>query len=238
MNDRTILHIKPHDEGWQVIREGGKRASAVKETKDEAKEVAQQYLEEKDDVTGIVTHKKDGSVEKDQPDNTILHIKPHPDGWQLIREGAGRASAVEDIKKDALEKADRYLREFDNVSKIVIHKKDGSVSRTKKSTKPLIKDLPKEEKIDTAVYKDSNMELPYPIWSEKLQDKEPLKKEDKGRRVHVVGESSRRQCFLHDVHNPGEDMWPDGGYEIYWRTKDYITCHFFEEVRLHKSERN
>jgi len=54
-----------------------------------------------------------------------VHITPHPDGWQVKKEGAERASKVTETKKEAVE-AGRDAAKKEQ-SELVIHRKDGTI---------------------------------------------------------------------------------------------------------------
>lgn len=54
------VHVVPSKDGWAVKREGAKRASAVKSTKDSAVRVASNLKT----VDKLIIHKKDGTIQK------------------------------------------------------------------------------------------------------------------------------------------------------------------------------
>lgn len=54
-----------------------------------------------------------------------IHVVPHKDGWATRKEGAGRAGAVTETQKQAIEQArDQARREK---VEVVIHRKDGRI---------------------------------------------------------------------------------------------------------------
>lgn len=55
-------HVRPHEEGWAVIREGANRASRVLDTKAEAVDVGREIAENQG--TQLVIHRQDGSVQE------------------------------------------------------------------------------------------------------------------------------------------------------------------------------
>lgn len=75
----------------------------------------------------IATDRAHKSEEGTETDKTEYHVKPHGDGWQLIKEGSSRAIMVEDTKGDLLSKAKDYVT--DHSGTLVIHKQDGSVEQ-------------------------------------------------------------------------------------------------------------
>jgi hypothetical protein len=52
----------PHEDGWQVKRDGGKRASHVESTKAEAEKIGRQISRNQE--TELQIHRKDGSIER------------------------------------------------------------------------------------------------------------------------------------------------------------------------------
>ena len=55
-----------------------------------------------------------------------IHVAPHPDGgWQVKREGAGRASSRHTTQRDALSKA-RGTAKREGLE-LIIHNKDGKI---------------------------------------------------------------------------------------------------------------
>ncbi|OIU66896.1 DUF2188 domain-containing protein [Rossellomorea aquimaris] len=75
----------------------------------------------------IATDRAHKSEEGTDADKTEYHVKPHDDGWQLIKKGSSRAIMVEDTKGDLLSKAKDYVT--DHSGTLVIHKQDGSVEQ-------------------------------------------------------------------------------------------------------------
>lgn len=54
-----------------------------------------------------------------------IHVVPHQDGWATKKEGAGRAGAVLETQREAIERArDQARREH---VEVVIHRKDGTI---------------------------------------------------------------------------------------------------------------
>jgi hypothetical protein len=64
------------------------------------------------------------------PDQNRVHIISRGDGWAVKREGASRAARIHPSKRDAIDDAER-LR--DRGHDIVVHRRDGSIERWKKS---------------------------------------------------------------------------------------------------------
>lgn len=54
------LHVTPHEDGWQVKREGAERASSVHRTQEEARNAAVGTA--KRDGVEVVTHGRDGRI--------------------------------------------------------------------------------------------------------------------------------------------------------------------------------
>jgi hypothetical protein len=52
----------PHEDGWQVKRDGGKRASHGERTKAEAEKIGRQISRNQE--TELQIHRKDGSIER------------------------------------------------------------------------------------------------------------------------------------------------------------------------------
>lgn len=59
MTDDTH-RVMPHEDGWQVKRDGGKRASHITETKAEAEKLGREISRNQE--TEFVVHKKDGTI--------------------------------------------------------------------------------------------------------------------------------------------------------------------------------
>lgn len=53
-------------------------------------------------------------------------VKPHERGWQILADGARRATAVTDRKNDAVKGAKDIARR-NEPSRVVVHKQDGTV---------------------------------------------------------------------------------------------------------------
>ncbi|MBM7586240.1 uncharacterized protein YdaT [Bacillus pakistanensis] len=60
--DKKQYHVKTHENGWQLIKEDGKQAILVEDTKEILLEEAKQYANKKEGI--LVVHRQDGSVEK------------------------------------------------------------------------------------------------------------------------------------------------------------------------------
>lgn len=54
-----------------------------------------------------------------------VHVVPHKEGWATKKEGAGRAGAVTDTQKQAIERAREQARR-EHVE-VVIHGRDGKI---------------------------------------------------------------------------------------------------------------
>ena len=54
--------VMKHDDGWQVKRDGGKRASHVVNTKKEAEQIARQIS--KNQGTELQIHKQNGQIQR------------------------------------------------------------------------------------------------------------------------------------------------------------------------------
>ena len=59
---RDTHRVMPHDRGWQVKRDGGKRASRVTDTKAEAEGIAREISRNQE--TELQVHKKDMTIER------------------------------------------------------------------------------------------------------------------------------------------------------------------------------
>ena len=59
---RDTHRIMPHEDGWQVKRDGGKRASHVTGTKAEAEKLGREISRNQD--TELIVTRKDGSIER------------------------------------------------------------------------------------------------------------------------------------------------------------------------------
>jgi len=59
---------------------------------------------------------------------TVYHVASHPEGWQVKREGAERASSVHHTKAEAVQTA-RERAENNKPSQVVIHRRDGTIER-------------------------------------------------------------------------------------------------------------
>ncbi|ALC83785.1 DUF2188 domain-containing protein [Bacillus gobiensis] len=57
------------------------------------------------------------------------HVIKHDDGWAVKTEKAKRASYVKETKQEAIDRAEEIAK--NKGTKLVIHKRDGSVQRTK-----------------------------------------------------------------------------------------------------------
>ena len=62
---RDTHRIMPHKDGWQVKRDGGKRASHVTETKAEAEKIGREIS--RNQGTELSIHNKDGQL-------SLIHI--------------------------------------------------------------------------------------------------------------------------------------------------------------------
>lgn len=61
--EAAVYHVRPHEEGWAVHREGAERATSVHETKQEALEAGRD--EAKNHAPSrLIVHKQDGSVQE------------------------------------------------------------------------------------------------------------------------------------------------------------------------------
>lgn len=59
---RDMHRVMPHEDGWQVKRDGGKRASRVTGTKAEAEKIARQISRNQE--TELQVHRKDIAIER------------------------------------------------------------------------------------------------------------------------------------------------------------------------------
>ncbi len=59
---RDTHRIMPHENGWQVKRDGGKRASHVTVTKAEAEKLGREISRHQE--TELIVTRKDGSIER------------------------------------------------------------------------------------------------------------------------------------------------------------------------------
>lgn len=58
---RKVYHVTPHQDGWQVKKEGADRASAVRATKEEVIGAARE-LALNNKPSQIKIHKRDGTI--------------------------------------------------------------------------------------------------------------------------------------------------------------------------------
>lgn len=168
----------------------------------------------------------------------ILLVQKREDGqWEVMKEGGKRASSVEKYKKDAVAKAEEYLKERGEIEKVIVYKSSGHISTVK--TLQEDGEIHTTSSIDRTTMKDRDFKdytLSYPVWKDRFQSDKRLTEKDIGRRVHVAGEPNTEKAYLFKVHEPGEEGWPEGGYEVRRKGLSYPTNHFFEEVILHRSE--
>ena len=61
---------------------------------------------------------------------------------------------------------------------------------------------------------DGEVGLVYTAWPHKTLKRYPITKKHIGTRVLIAGNSTRDKTYLEKVHQPGEEMWPRGGYTI------------------------
>ncbi|MFL6846320.1 MAG: DUF2188 domain-containing protein [Allosphingosinicella sp.] len=59
---RDTHRVMPHEDGWQVKRDGGKRASHVEGTKAEAEKIARQISRNQE--TELQIHRKDMTIQR------------------------------------------------------------------------------------------------------------------------------------------------------------------------------
>ncbi|MDB5668138.1 MAG: hypothetical protein JWL74_1088 [Alphaproteobacteria bacterium] len=59
---RDTHRIMPHEDGWQVKRDGGQRASRVADTKAEAEQMGRQISRNQE--TELQVHGRDGSIQR------------------------------------------------------------------------------------------------------------------------------------------------------------------------------
>lgn len=59
---RDTHRVMPHEDGWQVKRDGGKRASRVADTKAEAEKIGRQISRNQE--TELQVHRKDMTIER------------------------------------------------------------------------------------------------------------------------------------------------------------------------------
>lgn len=59
---RDTHRVMPHEDGWQVKRDGGQRASRVTETKAEAEEAGRTISRNQE--TELQVHGRDGSIQR------------------------------------------------------------------------------------------------------------------------------------------------------------------------------
>lgn len=59
---RDTHRVMPHEDGWQVKRDGGERASRVTDTKAEAEKVGRQISRNQE--TELQVHRKDMTIER------------------------------------------------------------------------------------------------------------------------------------------------------------------------------
>ena len=59
---RDTHRVMPHEDGWQVKRDGGKRASRVTDTKAEAEKIGRQISRNQE--TELQVHRKNMTIER------------------------------------------------------------------------------------------------------------------------------------------------------------------------------
>lgn len=62
------------------------------------------------------------------PKRAVYHVVPSKEGWRVELEGAARASAVEHLKVDALDRATE-LAKTAPLGQVKIHGEDGQIQR-------------------------------------------------------------------------------------------------------------
>jgi len=70
----NVYHVKPHKNGWQVIRSGNQRATRVFQMKEEAIDYANELTEQKD--LDVVQHNQKDAIIKEQSSNKPTEQKP------------------------------------------------------------------------------------------------------------------------------------------------------------------
>ncbi|WP_227397134.1 DUF2188 domain-containing protein [Jeotgalibacillus aurantiacus] len=74
----------------------------------------------------IATDRAKKSIQ--QGDQDTYEIRPHEDGWQLIKEGSHKAIYKEETKSALEDKAKSYVTDHNGILKVL--KADGSVEQT------------------------------------------------------------------------------------------------------------
>lgn len=73
MAKRSVIHVTPHEKGWQVKQEGAQRAGSVHPTKQEAVDAAVNRAKS-GPPSQVKIHKKDGTIQSER----TYGQDPHP----------------------------------------------------------------------------------------------------------------------------------------------------------------
>jgi len=65
-SDRTKIHVTPDGNDWKVKKEGGDRASAIKDTKKEAVDRAIEIAKNDGGPAQVIIHKQDGTIQEER----------------------------------------------------------------------------------------------------------------------------------------------------------------------------
>ncbi len=94
-------------------------APQEKEMQEVRLEDVEKELDELEEEKAPVAEEK----KEEEPEKEVYHIKKHPDGWQVIKEGAEKAYRVFPYQKDAIEFADKEGLEY------LVHRTDGTLRK-------------------------------------------------------------------------------------------------------------
>ena len=64
MAQRTVFHLTPHVNGWQVKEQGSNEREVLVDNKDRALELAKEQAKSHD-LAQVIVHKRDGTIEKE-----------------------------------------------------------------------------------------------------------------------------------------------------------------------------
>lgn len=132
---RQDQHVVPHDTGWAVLKESGKRPSGVFSNKEGAEARAREIV--MNSGGHVVLHRKDGSIEevltpqKAQmaPKSGLkpaVHIAPHQSQWEVRRQDREKAGRLFKTKYGAIRHGHTLADRHD--SPMIVHNRDGTIS--------------------------------------------------------------------------------------------------------------
>ncbi|TMW70446.1 DUF2188 domain-containing protein [Alteribacter natronophilus] len=103
-----------------------------KEVRDKAIEIANSLLEDGYEEGRAIPIAIDQAKEVGPESDVTYHITESDGTWEVKKEGAKQASDSYDTKQEAMDRGDELIESRN--AKLVIHRMDGSVEKTKKAT--------------------------------------------------------------------------------------------------------